>query len=338
MDLIVTFIGTSASVPSAARGTSATLVSRGGRRWLVDCGEGTQRQLLRSGVGLVDLDVVLLTHLHGDHFLGLPGMFKTFALRGRVEPLLLVGPEGLDQLMHTLHPLIGRLPFHLEVQETGPGEVLRDEGAVIRAFHTDHGVRSLGYALVEDDRPGAFDVQAARALGVSPGPDFGVLQRGGEVTTPDGVVVRPEQVMGEAREGRVVVFSGDTRPCAGTEDAARGADLLVHEATFCDEDAPRALETRHSTAREAGALAARAGVRMLALTHVSTRVQPREVRREAEREFPGVIVPRDFDQVEIPFRERGGPRLVPVQERLGRGARDDAPPPEGPATVAPASL
>lgn len=338
MDLIVTFIGTSASVPSAARGTSATLISRGGRRWLVDCGEGTQRQLLRSGVGLVDLDVVLLTHLHGDHFLGLPGMFKTFALRGREEPLLLVGPEGLDDLMRTLHPLIGRLPFHLEIEETGPGDVLRDDGAVIRAFHTDHGVRSLGYCLAEDDRPGAFDVRAARALGVVPGPDFGVLQRGGEVTTPDGAVVRPHQVMGEAREGRVVVFSGDTRPCAGTEDAAQGADLLVHEATFCDDDAARARETRHSTAGEAAALARRAGVRMLALTHVSTRVQPREVRREAEREFPGVIVPRDFDQVEIPFRERGGPRVIPVQERLGRGARGDAGGSGGPATVPPASL
>lgn len=338
MDLVVTFIGTSASVPSAARGTSATLVSRGGRRWLVDCGEGTQRQLLRSGVGLADVDVVLLTHLHGDHFLGLPGMFKTFALRGREEPLLLVGPAGLDQLMVTLQPLIGRLPFHLEVQESGPGEVLRDDDAVIRAFHTDHGVRSLGYALVEDDRPGAFDVDAARALGVPDGPSFGVLQRGGEVTLDSGAVVRPDQVMGEARAGRVVVFSGDTRPCEATEDAARGADLLIHEATFCDEDSARALETRHTTALEAGALAARAGVRMLALTHVSTRVQPREVRREAEREFPGVIVPRDFDQVEIPFRERGEPRLIPVHERLGKGAREDAAAADDPATLGGATL
>lgn len=338
MDLVVTFIGTSASVPSAARGTSATLVSRGGRRWLVDCGEGTQRQLLRSGVGLADVDLVLITHLHGDHFLGLPGMLKTFALRGREEPLLIIGPEGLDQLMVTLHPLIGRLPFHLEVAETGAGEVLRDDDMVIRAFHTDHGVRSLGYAMVEDDRPGAFDVDAARALGVPDGPAFGVLQRGGEVALDSGEVVRPGQVMGEARDGRVVVFSGDTRPCAGTEEAARGADLLIHEATFCDEDAARALETRHSTAREAGALAARAGVRMLALTHVSTRVQPREVRREAEREFPGVIVPRDFDQVEIPFRERGEPRLIPVQERLGKGAREDLAAADDPATLGGATL
>jgi len=338
VDLIVTFIGTSASVPTAARGTSATLVSRGGRRWLVDCGEGTQRQLLRSGVGLVDVDLVLLTHLHGDHFLGLPGMLKTFGLRGRTEPLLIVGPDGLHALMHTLQPLIGRLPFHLEVQEAGAGEVLRDDGVAVRAFHTDHGVRSLGYALVEDDRPGAFDVDAAHALGVPHGPQYGVLQRGGEVTLASGAVVRPDQVLGEARRGRVVVFSGDTRPCAGTRDAARGADLLVHEATFTQDDADRAVETRHSTAREAGLLAAEAGVRMLALTHVSTRVAPREVRREADAVFPGATVPRDFDQVEIPFRERGEPRLVPVQERLGAGARDHAAAPEAPATLDDATL
>ncbi len=322
MDLAITFIGTSASVPTAARGTAATLISRGGRRWLVDCGEGTQRQLLRSGVGLVDLDVILITHLHGDHFLGLPGIVKTFALRGREEPLLLIGPGGLLGLIDILQPLIGRLPFHLEVQESGPGDVLHDDGAVIRAFHTDHGVRSLGYALVEDDRPGTFDVDAARSLGVRPGPDFGVLQRGGDVTTPDGVVVTPGQVMGRARAGRVVVFSGDTRPCRGTEDAAAGADLLVHEATFLDEDADRARATRHSTAREAASVAARAGAGMLALTHVSSRVQPRDALREAEHEFPGVIVPRDFDQVEIPVRERGAARLIPVQERLGRRPRE----------------
>lgn len=338
MDLVVTFIGTSASVPSAARGTSATLISRGGARWLVDCGEGTQRQLLRSGLGLADVDVIFLTHLHGDHYLGLPGMFKTFALRGRTEPLLLVGPDGLEGLMRTLQPLIGRLPFHLEVQESGAGDVLREDGCVMRAFHTDHGVRSLGYALVEDDRPGAFDVDAARAMGVPDGPLFGVLQRGRDVTAPSGAVVTPAQVMGEARGGRVVVFSGDTRPCAGTEGAARGADLLVHEATFCDADSARALETRHSTAAEAATLAARAQVRMLALTHVSTRVQPREVRREADAIFPGAIVPRDFDQVEIPFRERGAPRLIPVQERLGKGARDGQGQSEPPASLRSATL
>jgi len=339
VDLQVTFIGTSASVPSAARGTSATLVARGGARWLIDCGEGTQRQLLRSGLGLTDVDAILLTHLHGDHFLGLPGMFKTYGLRGRERELLLVGPPGLEGLLDTLHPVIGRLPFRLDVMEASPGAVIREDGMEVRAFHTDHGIRSLGYALVEEDRPGAFDVDAARALGVQSGPDFGVLQRGGEVRCADGSVVRPDQVMGEAREGRTVVFSGDTRPCAGTADAATGADLLVHEATFTSEDRDRAIETRHSTAEEAAILARDAGVRMLALTHISTRVQPREVRREAEAIVTSVVVPRDFDQVEIPFRERGAPRLVPVQERIGRGAREDGQgAAEAPATLPDATL
>ena len=292
MDLQVTFIGTSASVPSAQRGTSATLIARGGARWLVDCGEGTQRQLLRSGLGLADVDAILVTHLHGDHFLGLPGMFKTYGLRGRERELLLVGPPGLDALLDTLQPVIGRLPFRLDVLEAGPGAVLREDGCEVRAFHTDHGVRSLGYALVEEDRPGQFDVDAAVALGVRPGPDFGVLQRGGQVTTDAGMVVHPEQVMGEAREGRV--------------------------------------ETRHSTAAEAATLARDAGVRMLALNHISTRVHPREVKEEARRVFPQAVVPRDFDQVEIPFRERGAPRLVPAAERLGRS--------EAPATVPGATL
>ena len=333
MDLLITFVGTSASVPSAARGTSATLISRGGERWLIDCGEGTQRQLLRSGVGLVDMDGILITHLHGDHFLGLPGLLKTFALRGRTKPLLLVGPSGLTSLMGVLHPLIGRLPFHLEVQESGPGVVVRLNGGEFRAFHTDHGIPSLGYALVEDDRPGAFDPVAAAALGVPNGPDLGVLQRGGEVTTPDGRRVRPDQVMGAARPGRTVVFSGDTRPCGGTEDAARNADVLVHEATFLHEDQSRATETRHSTAREAADLAGRSAVGMLALTHVSSRVPPREVRREAAARFPSVVVPRDFDQVEIPYRERGAARLIPVQDRLDRGEGGDSDAPAPPATL-----
>jgi ribonuclease Z len=183
---------------------------------------------------------------------------------------------------------------------------------------------------VEEERPGAFDVDAARALGVTPGPDFGVLQRGGEVVTSAGRTVRPGEVLGEARRGRTVVITGDTEPCAGTLEAARGADVLVHEATFLDEERDRARETRHSTAREAAALAAEAGVGLLALTHLSSRVMPREVRAEAEAVFRDVIVPRDFDQVEVPFPERGAP-IVHRGER--KGAPDVTS--EPPATVPP---
>ncbi|MEW6581764.1 MAG: ribonuclease Z [Actinomycetota bacterium] len=332
MDLYVTFIGTAASVPSAARGTSATLISRGGDRWLVDCGEGTQRQLLRSGLGLVDLDLILVTHLHLDHYLGLPGLLKTYGLRGRERPLRIGGPRGLARLVDRLRPVFGRTPFPLEIADWDPGTVWRTDGARIDAFPTEHGVPSLGYALVEESRPGAFDVDAARALGIPPGPLYGRLQRGEEVTLDDGRVIRPDEVVGEARQGRTVVITGDTRPCAATLVAAKGASLLVHEATFVDEDADRAADTRHSTAAQAAAVARDAGVDLLALTHISTRHHPREVREEAERVFDRVHVARDFDQVEIPFRERGGPVVRSLRDR---SAAAPPAPPAGPPDEAP---
>lgn len=315
MDLSVTFIGTSASAPSAARNTSATLIARGGARWLIDCGEGSQRQLLRSGLGLVDLDMVLVTHLHADHYLGLIGLLKTYTLRGRERALPLVGPPGLVERFALLDPVIGRLSFSLEMHEVGAAEpVWYEDGAVIRAFATHHSVSSFGYALVEDERPGQFDPAAARRLGVPEGPLFGRLQRGESVEIAPGTVVAPEGVVGPARPGRRVVVTGDTAPCVGTIDAARGADLLIHEATFLHEERRRAHTTRHSTAREAGVLAAEADVRLLALTHLSGRTPPGPARREAAEAGVEVVVPNDFDQVELPYAERGGPVVHPAAE------------------------
>lgn len=320
MDLTVTFLGTAASVPTAARGTTATLIARGGRRWLVDCGEGTQRQFLRSGLGLIDLDMVLVTHLHGDHYLGLPGLLKTYGLRARERPLTLVGPAGLRALLDALWPTIGRLPFALDAQEAGPDEpIWFGEGAALRTFATRHSIASLGYRLVEEDRPGHFDVAVARALGVPEGPEFGRLQRGEPVVTPAGRTVTPAEVLGPPRAGRAVVLTGDTEPCEGTLAAAAGASVLVHEATFLDEDRPRARETRHSTALEAAELAAAAGVSLLALTHLASRVPPRAAAVEAQTRFAATAVPHDFDQIEVPFPERGGPRLAPA--RVVRGNR-----------------
>lgn len=314
MDLSVTFIGTAASVPTRSRGTASTLVARGGERWLIDCGEGTQRQLLRSGHGLVDVDLILLTHLHADHVLGLPGLIKTYGLRGRERALRVIGPAGLAAFIDRLGPIIGRTPFPLQVEDVSAGVVHDTEGAVIEAFNTDHGIASFGYALLEDDRPGAFDVDAARALGVPSGPLFGRLQRGMDVELDDGTTVRPDQVLGETREGRTLVFSGDTRPCATTADIAVDADLLVHEGTFLHEERDRALETRHSTVREAAELARSAQVRMLALTHLSSRFMPRDARAEALEIYDRVVIPKDFDTIAIPFRERGEPVLQHIDD------------------------
>src|SRR3954451_7679397 len=305
MDLSLFFAGTAGSVPTPKRGLPAILLRAGGERILFDCGEGTQHQLLRS-VGLPVFDAIFITHLHLDHWLGLPGMIKTFDMRARERPLELFGPPGLHALYRqALHPVIGRTGYPLKVIELEHHEEVGYDGFLVASFPVKHRVEAYGYAFVEDDRPGRFDVDAARALGVSDGPDFGRLHR---AETVGGV--RPEQVMGETRTGRRIVISGDTAPCQAVEVLAHDADLLVHEATFMEDERARARETFHSTAQQAGEIARDAGVRLLALTHLSTRYFPREVREEARATFPNTVVPRDFDAIGVPFPERGEPALV----------------------------
>ena len=314
MDLDVLFIGTAGSAPTARRGLPATLVRRGGERFLFDCGEGTQRQLLRS-IGLVELEEIFVTHYHADHFLGLPGMLKTFGLRGRETPLTIYGPPGLRALFAALRPVMGAAPYEVTLVELEPNAPLERDGYLVAPFEVDHRVNAYGYVLVEQDRPGRFDEDRARELGVQAGPDFGRLQNG-EAVSVDGRDVLPEQVLGEARRGRKLVLTGDTAPADSTRAIAHGADLLVHEATFTAEEAERAAETGHSTARGAAELAAAAEVTLLALTHVSPRHPAEELRAEAREVFDATIVPRDFDRVEIPFPERGGP----VHHKRERGA------------------
>jgi ribonuclease Z len=310
VDLDVVFLGTSGSTPTAQRGLPATLVRRGGDKLLFDCAEGTQRQLLRSDVGLVDLEEVFVTHFHADHYLGLPGMLKTFALRGREGPLTIYGPQGLHELLSTLRRVFGRVTYPIDAIELEPGESLSRDGYAVEAFAVHHGVPALGFALIEETRPGRFDVEAADRLGVPDGPARGMLQKGEAVTLADGLLVSPDDVLGPERPGRKVVLAGDTAPATSVVDAAQGADLLVHEATFLADERERARETLHSTAGEAALAARAAGVTMLALTHVSTRYFGHQVVEEAREVFPETVVPRDFDVVEIPFRERGAPQLV----------------------------
>ncbi len=325
MDLDLVFLGTAGSTPTAQRATSATLFRRGGDRLLVDCAEGTQRQLLRSDVGLAELPEIYLTHLHADHYLGLPGMLKTFALRGRDVPLTVYGPSGLRDLVSALRRVFGRLTYPLDLVELDVGETLERDGYSIRTFAVEHRVTALGYAFVEEPRPGRFDLDAAAALGVPDGPARGALQRGEAVTLADGIIVQPEQVLGEARAGRRVALTGDTGPTASVVEAVTGFDVLVHDATFCADERERARETGHSTAGEAALVAREAGVGLLALTHISSRYGGRDVEEEARELFPSTVVPRDFDTIEVPFPERGEPRLV------HRGARVPRSRPESPA-------
>jgi ribonuclease Z len=307
MDLSLFFAGTAGSVPTARRGLPALLLRAGGERILFDCGEGTQQQLLRS-IGLPDVSSVFITHFHLDHWLGLLGMIKTFDLRGRERPLTIYGPPGLRVLIGAMRPVIGRTGYPLELAELESYEEIRFGSFLISPFPVKHRVEAFGYAFVEDDRPGRFDVDGARALGIVDGPDFGRLQRGETVNG-----VRPEQVMGATRPGRRIVISGDTAPCQAVEVLAHDADLLVHEATFMEDERARARETAHSTAQQAAEIARDAGVRLLALTHLSTRYFPRDVREEARAVFRNTVVPRDFDAIEVPFPERGEPSIVKAE-------------------------
>jgi ribonuclease Z len=310
VDLDLVFLGTSGSVPTARRAPSALLVRRGGERLLFDCGEGTQRQLLRSSVGLIELREVFVSHFHADHYLGLPGMLKTFALRGREVPITVYGPPGLRELFGTLRRVFGKLTYGLELIEVQPGEVLERGEYNLVTFPVAHGVQALGFALVEHSRPGRFDVEAADALGVPTGPERGLLQAYEAVTLVDGRVVTPDEVVGPPRPGRKLVLSGDTAPAPSVLEAARGAEVLVHEATFLDEERERAQETAHATALEAAEIAREGDVGLLALTHLSNRYFGPEIVREARTIFSETVVPKDFDIIDVPFPERGSPHLV----------------------------
>jgi ribonuclease Z len=257
-------------------------------------------------------------------------LLKSFALRERSEPLTVYGPSGLRELMGAMRVVYGRLPYELEIVELEPAQTVAREGFLIAAVPVRHKAEScLGYALVEEPRPGHLDARLAQELGVSPGPDFGRLQRGETVAG-----VRPEQVMGAAREGRKIVISGDTAPCEALALAAHQADVLVHDATFADEEGDRARQTLHSTARQAAELARDAEVRLLALTHVSSRYAGGELRDQARAVFAATELPRDFDTIEVPFPERGGATLVRWSERQAREREQQAPAPAPPEPVA----
>lgn len=308
MDLNVVFLGTGGSVPSARRATACVLIRSGGARILVDAGEGAQRQMINS-TGLIQVDDIYVTHFHADHYLGLPGLLKTYDLMERRKPLRIVGPGGLIDLFEALRRIFGRLRYEVELVELEPGEGLGHDGFEMRAFGVEHRMRALGYAYVEPQRPGRFDVEAAKGLGITDPHDFGRLQRG-ETISVNGSEIRPDQVLGEPRHGRKIVITGDTGPCEMTKVAAHAAQLLVHDGTFALEESVRAADTGHSVAREAAQLAAEAEVEMLAIVHVSSRYNVSAVLGEAREAFPNTVAPRDFDLIEIPFPERGEPQLV----------------------------
>ena len=303
--LSITFLGTGAACPTVDRNVAGLAVQREGETILFDCGEGTQRQMMRYGVGF-SFTEVFFTHFHADHMLGITGLLRTMGLQDRTAPVTLYGPRGAQRILGAAMSLgIERNRFPVEVVEIQAGDRLRRDEYDIVVFETDHRPDTVGYALAEHTRLGRFHLERARELGVPEGPLWGRLHKGETVTLDDGRTVRPADLVGAPRRGRTVVYSGDTRPNLPLLEAARGADLLIHEATFGGDEAERAIETRHSTASEAARVALEAGVRRLVLTHISpryTRDAP-ELLAEARAVFPETTIARDGMTVEVPFVE-----------------------------------
>jgi ribonuclease Z len=306
MSLSIRLLGTSASRPTVERNVASLAVVREGETLLFDCGEGTQRQMMRYGVsfGLAD---IFFTHFHADHVLGVIGLMRTMALQGRTERLRLWGPRGGARVLKRAEEFgMDRLSFPIDIAELEPGMRVERVDYAIVPYAVDHrGSRSIGYSLVEEDRKGRFNPDLARELGIPEGPLWGAIHRGQPVTLDDGRVIEPSVLVGPPRPGRKLVITGDTRPCAATIEAARQADVLVHEATFGDEEAERAVETGHSTAREAAAVAAEAGVGTLVLNHFSARYSrdASDLGREARELFERTTVGKDGMELEIPYRD-----------------------------------
>lgn len=306
MPLLVRFLGTSASRPTVERGVSSIAVIREGETLLFDCGEGTQRQMMRYGISFA-LDDIFFSHFHLDHFLGVVGLLRTLSLQGRTEEIRCWGPRGAARFLERSETLgADRLTFPISVKELLPGEVIRRASYSIAAIPAVHrGSPAFSWAIIEDERRGRFDPEHAKALGIPEGPLWGRLHKGETITLDDGREISPATLVGPPRSGRKIVITGDTRPCAATRDAAMGADLLVHEATFAEEEAQRARETGHSTAREAAEVAVSAGVRRLILTHISARYSrdTSDLENESRAVFAATTVARDGMEVEVPFAD-----------------------------------
>lgn len=304
MSLSLRFLGTAASRPTVERNVASLAVMREGETLLFDCGEGTQRQMMRYHVSFAVADV-FFTHMHADHVIGIIGLMRTMSLQGRSETLCLWGPRGATRVLRRAEQFgFDRLGFPVEIFELAPDEPLKRNGYQILPFTVDHrGSASLGYVLIEETRKGRFNPELARELEIPEGPLWGQIHRGVAVMLPDGRTIEPSALVGPPRPGRRIVITGDTRPCAATTEMARNADLLVHEATFGDEEAERAAETGHATAREAALVARVAEVQRLVLTHISARYSydASDLEREAREVFANTIIARDGTEVEVPY-------------------------------------
>jgi ribonuclease Z len=318
----VVFLGTSAGAPTRERNVACVAVVLDGRALLFDCGEGTQQQLLRGPIRFGAIDAVFITHLHGDHLFGLPGLVATLGMYGRTAPLDVYGPSGLTAYVDAVRATSQFHPaFEVRLHDVSEGLARAADGYRVTAAPLIHSVDCLGFAVIEDDRPGVFDVERARELGIPEGPLFGQLQRGNAVTLPDGRIVPSSAVVGPTRPGRRIVYCTDTRPCDAAVALARNADVLIHESTYANDMATEAVDRFHATAREAATIAARARARQLILTHFSARYPDTSLLvEEARAVFPNTLAAHDFAEHEV---------LAPTPPHPYNPPSRESPPEEG---------
>ncbi len=306
MSLRVIFLGTAGSIPTPKRGLPAIVIRRKDELLIFDCGEGIQRQMIQAGVGFHRKTKVFITHLHGDHVLGLPGLLQTMSLLDRERKLEIYGPPGIEAFVNAIQQTVQfNLTFQLEILDVKDANIVCEEKEYeVRAVWADHVVPSLAYALIEKPRPGKFNPEKAKALGIPEGPLWSKLQHGSAVKLPNGRVVKSEEVVGPPRPGRKVVYSGDTRPTENVAELARNADLLIHDGTLDDELADKAYEDGHSTSSQAAEIANKAKVKWLILTHISARYKNANVLLEQARNFfPKTDIAEDFMKIDLPLKD-----------------------------------
>lgn len=308
----ITFLGTSSGVPTRSRNVSCVAFRPPQRAevWLFDCGEGTQHQLLRSDLNLSQVTRILITHMHGDHVLGLMGLLATCGMTAHTRGIQVYGPRPIaDYVREVSRRTQFQTNYPLEVQEVNAGLVFDDEEYTVTCAPLKHRLTAYGYRVTEKDRPGHFDVERARQLGIPSGPLYGRLKRGERVTLPDGRTFDGADFSGPALRGRSFVYCTDTTYCRSSVELARDADLLIHEATFAQVDEALAVRATHSTAAMAARVAQEAGVRRLLMTHFSPRyfpgnqTEPDDLLREARAVFPATEMAHDFLSVDVPRRE-----------------------------------
>ena len=303
--LKIIFLGTGGSWPTVKRNVSSIALKRSGEINLFDCGEGTQRQFQRSNLSYMQINKIFLTHYHGDHFLGLPGLIQTMQLNDRKNPLHIYGPKGIDSLINSILSLgYFRANYPIYAHEVKNNDILQFDGYHIKVLSVDHGVPAVSYCFEEEMRPGRFNKSKALELGVPEGPLFGKLQRGNSITIKGNRIITPDMVLGPSRPGRKIVISGDTRPLESIISFAKHADVLIHEATFSSDLEDLALEYGHTTARQAAEIARKAEVDQLYLVHISPRYLDHTIlEEEARKIFPNTWVPKDLQEIDIPLKK-----------------------------------